>query len=88
MGKGKYWWNRMRFLDAVKRDGDRLPLSVLSRDIFSVGAALTKITDELEEKGFITKEKHSRIIKTSITEKGERLLEILKDLNEVWSCEN
>lgn len=78
----------MRFLEAVKKDGDRLPMSVLSRDIFSVGAALTKITDELEEHGFIIKEKHSRVIKTSITEKGERLLNILKDLNEIWDCES
>lgn len=85
--KGLYWWSRMRFLEAVKKDGGRLPLSVLCKDIFSVGASLTKITDEMEEKGFIVKEKYTRIVKTSITDKGENLLRILKELNGVWECE-
>jgi DNA-binding MarR family transcriptional regulator len=83
-----YWKNRMKLLDAIKKDGDKLPISVLSRNIFSTGAALTKITDELEDKGFIVKEKYSRIVKTYITEEGERILKILKELNEVWRFED
>lgn len=85
--RGAYWYNRMRLLEGIKKDGNRLPISVLCKDIFSVGASLVKITNEMEVRGFIIKEKNVYIINTYITPKGEELLKILKQLNEVYGNE-
>lgn len=85
---GKYWGNRLRFLEIVKRDNGKSPLSVLCKNIFSNGSALTKITDEMEENDFIIKEKYSRVVNTTITDKGERLLNILDELKEVLENED
>lgn len=90
MGKSviNYWINRLRLLEAIKKDGGKLPFSVLVKNIFAAGMPLAKVRKELEEKGFIISEKHSRIVKTCITDKGEVLLGILKDLREVWNVKD
>lgn len=79
-----YWWNRIKLLEAIKRDGDKLPFSILTRDIFSPGYPLAKITKEFEDSGFIIKERNDRRVKTWITPKGEELLRILKELKDIF----
>lgn len=80
----EYWWNRVKLLEAIKKDGGRLPFSILTRDIFAAGYPLSKITKELEDDGFIIKEKYDRRVKTMITSKGDKLLRILKELKSLW----
>ena len=78
-----YYMNRLKLLKAIKKEGDTVPLSVLCRNIFAPGKSTTDISNQMEDDGFIIKEKHSRMVKTSITEKGERLIKVLEELKEV-----
>ena len=85
----KYWDRRRRLLKEIKRSGDKKPLSVLSRGIVSPGGSLNIIISDLEKLGAIIKiEENERIKTTQLTEKGENLLRILEELNEVTGDAN
>lgn len=83
VGVKEYWWKRIKLLEAIKKDGATLPFSVLMKNIFAMGYPLGSLTNDLEEEGFIIKERHDRRVKTMVTLKGDKLLRILKELKVV-----
>lgn len=79
----KYWDRRLNLLREIKKYGDKKPLSSLSRSIISPGASLNLVVNDLESMGAIVKIKDPNMVETQLTKKGERLLSILEELNEV-----
>ena len=88
VGVKEYWWKRIKLLEAIKKDGATLPFSILTKNIFATGYPLASLTNELEEDGFIIKERHDRRVKTMVTLKGDKLLMILKELKVVMENED
>lgn len=81
----KYWDRRLYLLKEIKKHGDKKPLSVLSRSVISPGASLNLVVNDLESIGAIIKVKELNIVTTRLTPKGEKLLKVLEELNEVLS---
>lgn len=84
----KFWDKRLKLLEAIKKNGNRVALRVLNKNIYASGRSLTKVINEFESKGFITKEEYENKIKTNVTEKGEKLMGILRELEGVMSDED
>lgn len=85
--KIKYWDRRLNLLKEIKKYGDKKPLSALSRSVISPGASLNLVVNDLESIGAIIKVKELNIVTTRLTPKGERLLKVLEELNEVLGDE-
>jgi len=78
------WWKRLRLLEAIKKNGDSLPISVVCKSIFCTGKSFNLVTNEMQEMGFIIKSKQTNnTVKTYITPKGERLIVLLRELKEM-----
>lgn len=77
----KYWDRRLNLLKEIKKYGDKKPLSSLARCVISPGASLNLVVNDLEDMGAIIKIKDLNIVTTRLTPKGEKLLDVLKELN-------
>ena len=79
----KYFNKRLEMLKAIKINGQNKPMSVFTRKIVSPGSELTKVTEDLASCGAIKKVNVGREVRTSVTPKGERLICLIEELNEV-----
>lgn len=78
-----FWEKRRLMLEAIKEYGREQPLSVWSRNIVAHGTSLIMIMKFLTDGGYVEKFNVGRRVVTKLTNKGERLLEILNDLKAV-----
>lgn len=83
-----FWNRRLDLLENISLDNGKTPIIRLRGSYFHVGKSLYSVLKELEDRGLIVRVKEGTSIRNYTTEKGDRLIKILRELKEVWSYES
>jgi predicted transcriptional regulator len=82
--KEEYWWNRLELLKSIQRDGGNTAFSRITKPYYSWGGQIKTLIEEFEKREIVEFVKDATILKSYVTEKGERLIKVLSELKEVW----
>ena len=81
----KYLKKRIRLLKEIRTHGKRDALTRVCRRVYSLNGNTMPIVYEFKDRGFVEIRKVKHICYSSVTKRGEELIEMLTKMEELWN---